>query len=119
MKFEFLSKNRRFYSDVRERKFLGKMIGLMFKSRNTSNMLFSFSKDVYFSLHSWFVFFPFLCLWLDDRKRVIEMKVIMPFSTRILPNKAYRYVLELPFNDGNMEIINSLVGRKDLNTSRN
>jgi len=82
-------------------------------------MLFTFKKDSYTSLHSWFVFFPFLVLWLDENKNVIDKKVVMPFTTVILPKKKFTHVIELPFNVGNTELINILVEGKGLNITDN
>ena len=103
--------------NAEEKSFFGKISGLMFRTRDTKNVLFSFDKDVYLTLHSWFVFFPFLCIWLDERKNVIDVQMVMPFSTVVLPSGNFRHVIELPFNDGNEEIIHNLVGiaGKDLN----
>lgn len=110
MKIHFYYNGRKLIIDAERKSLIGKITGLMFRPRNTGNMIFSFKKDSKIALHSWFVFFPFLCLWLDEKMNVIDMQVVKPFSTRILPRKRFTHVIELPFNDGNSRIIRNLVG---------
>ena len=112
MNLIFYHKKRKFSVEAERKSLVGKMTGLMFRSRNTRNMLFSFGKNSKVALHSWFVFFPFLCLWLDNKMNVVEMEVVMPFSTRIVPKNGFKHVLELPFNDDNSKIIHALVGER-------
>ena len=49
----------------------GKYLGLMFKPKNTENLLFQFSKPSRTAIHSYFVFFPFAAIWLDSKNNVI------------------------------------------------
>ena len=84
---------------------LSKFIGLMFKKRSVGNLLFEFENDVKIPFHSFFVFFSFLIIWIDEDNKVLGWKVIKPFTFRIIPEREFRKVIEIPFNDGNMKII--------------
>lgn len=101
--------------NVKKTNFFSKFSGLMFKSNKTSNLLFEFDEDVKLSIHSCFVFFPFLAIWLDGRNKIIEIKKISPFSLSIRPERAFRKLIELPFNDETMKLMKKLsfsVGEK-------
>ena len=89
-----------------------KGIGLMFRSKNTENLLFPFSSDVRISIHSFFVFFPFLAVWLDGENRVMELKIVRPFTMVIRPKKKFRKLVELPLNNKNTRIVDFLVGKE-------
>jgi uncharacterized membrane protein (UPF0127 family) len=53
------------------------------------------------TIHMMFVFFPIDVVWVGDDGRVVDvMEKVMPFSFRIAPKKAARYVLELPVGAG-------------------
>ena len=94
---------------------IGKITGLMFKSKKTANLLFEFKKDVRISIHSFFVFFPFLAIWLDKDNAFLEYKLVTSFTPSIIPKNKFRKLLEVPLNNKNMEIISLFVGRKHLN----
>ncbi|MBI3334200.1 DUF192 domain-containing protein [Candidatus Pacearchaeota archaeon] len=94
---------------------LGKICGLMFRSSTSSSLLFAFSSNIRFSIHSWFVFFPFIAIWLDSKRRVMEWRVVRPFSTLVLPQKPFRYLVEVPCTTRNVYIRQFLDGSKDLN----
>ena len=89
---------------------LGKYAGLMFKSRNTEILLFEFKRKL--SIHSFFVFFNFLAVWLDEKNKVIEINFVKPFLPSVnSPNKAKK-LIEIPFNDDNKNLIKNLVGKE-------
>lgn len=83
----------------------------MFKSRNSGNLLFEFKKNTGISIHSYFVFFPFLAIWLDDKNKIIEWKVVKPFTFRIKPKIKFRRLVEIPINGENRKIISLFVGK--------
>jgi len=94
---------------------IGKGVGLMFSLRkNAKALLFEFRNPKKISIHSLFVFFPFIALWLDDKNNVIDMRKIDPFTLNISSRKPYFRLLEIPFNDNYKEIISTLVDRKGL-----
>lgn len=91
--------------------FLEWFSGLMFRTRNTYNMLFDFGFDRSFAIHSYFVFFDFLAIWLDKKNNVIDMHVVRPFTSIIRPKTACRKLVEIPFNSENSGIIRFFVGK--------
>src|SRR3989344_2821448 len=80
---------------------LGHIRGLMFRSSKSENLLFNISSDKNPVLHSWFVFFPFLVLWLNDKNRVVEWKKVYPFSMGIKSSKKFSKFVEIPCNNKN------------------
>lgn len=89
---------------VKNLSLLGMGFGLMFKSRNTDNLLFN--RRGKWGIHSFFVFFPFLALWLDEKNKVIEYKIIKPFCSYIVPKQKFAKLIEIPVNNKNKFIIN-------------
>ncbi len=47
------------------------------------------------SIHSFFVFFSFDALWLNEQKQVVDKKTVQPFHMLITPQSPAKYVLEL------------------------
>lgn len=90
---------------VKKIKGFRKYLGLIFKSRESENLLFEFYKDVNVSFHSIFVFFPFLIVWLDSKNRVLDFRVIKPFCFCFGINKKFRRVVEMPLNEKNEKIL--------------
>lgn len=93
---------------VKKVKGLGFVRGLMFKNKNCDNLLFSFNRGVSMAIHSCFVGFDFLAIWLDSEKKVIEYKIVKPWSFHIKPKKKFRYLVEVPVNEVNRNIINNM-----------
>lgn len=96
---------------IKKTSVFGKLRGLMFRSASTDNLLFEFAEETKTPFHSFFVFFPFLMLWLDEKNRVIEWRLIRPFSTVIRPKKSFKKVVEIPLNTRNWKIIEIFVGK--------
>jgi uncharacterized membrane protein (UPF0127 family) len=96
---------------VRKMGFFGKIKGLMFKSQR-ENLLFDFSSDTRIKIHSFFVFFPFLAVWLDEKNKLIEWKIVRPFTVAVSPKKPYRKLVEVPLNKKNSKIIRFFVGKE-------
>lgn len=92
--------------------FVGRFTGLMFRGRNTNNLLFDFKKKTKIAIHSVFVFFSFLAVWLDEDNNVLEFKVVRPFEFYICPKKYFFRFIEVPINDKNKEIIEFFVGER-------
>lgn len=78
---------------------LQKFIGLMFSRRENARMLlFSFKKKQKIRIHSWYVFYPFIAVWLDERNRVVDLKIVKPFTPWVSPKKRCISLLEIPIN---------------------
>jgi uncharacterized membrane protein (UPF0127 family) len=90
--------------------------GLMFKTRRTPIRLFSYSSSRRVAIHSWFVFFPFLVVWLDGRNQIIEFRVVQPFTSYVLPSRNAVSFLEIPLDGKNQGLVSFIVGKgKHLN----
>lgn len=83
--------------------YLGCWIGLMFKTKNSKNLLFDLPGK--WGIHSFFVFFPFLALWLNKKNKVLEWKIVKPFSFFVKPKKEFAKLIEIPVNEENKEIL--------------
>ena len=112
MKIGLRYKGKKIFLDVERN---NGMIGLMFSGKeNAKALLFNFHKNTNPALHSFFVFFPFLAIWLDGKNKISEMRIINPFSARILPKKSFYKVVEIPFNRRYKKIIQKLVGKRKI-----
>jgi len=89
------------------------LLGLMFKSENTHNLFFSFKRDIGLSITSYFVFFPFLVIWLDKNKKVIEYEMVRPFTLSVRCRKKFRSFVEIPVNERNLRLIRFFVGKSE------
>ena len=79
--------------------FFKKLSGLMFsRKENSSALLFEFKKKTFEPIHSFFVFFKFVAVWLDDENKVVDCKIIKPWRINISPKKPYKKLLEIPIN---------------------
>ena len=88
---------------------IGKIFGLMFKSKNKANaLLFEFNEKTTMKIHSFFVFFPFIALWLDGKNQIIEKKIINPFGLSFSPKKPYKQLIEIPLNENYMSLYNAM-----------
>ncbi len=92
--------------------FFGKFSGLMFKKNTTENLLFGFDNKTKMRIHSYFVFFDFLAVWLDENNAVIEFRVVRPFTLSVKPEKSFSKLIEIPLNGKNQEILEFFVGKK-------
>lgn len=93
---------------------LGKVRGLMFRRReNCPALLFEFKKPTEMKIHSCFVFFPFLVLWLDYKNKIIEKRIVKSWKLSVSPSiKKYSKLLEIPINDFYSSQVKNLVGQK-------
>ena len=102
---------------VKKASIFGRISGLMFRPKTTENLLFEFRKKTRIKIHSFFVFFNFLAIWIDRKNKVIFWKIIGPFSPAFSPKKSFSKIIEVPLNKRNIGIINFFVGKKGLNIS--
>jgi uncharacterized membrane protein (UPF0127 family) len=84
----------------------GRFVGLMFSRKEKANiLLFEFSRPIRLAIHSLFVFFPFIAIWIDDDGKVIEIKRVKPFSLTVSPRKDFLSFVEVPLNKKNKDIV--------------
>jgi len=113
MEFCFKYKKKRIKVGVTKCNFFRRGIGLMFsRKKNAGALLFDFGKKTDLALTSYFVFFPFIAIWLDEKNNVLDLKTIRPFKLIIKPEKPFRRIVEIPLNNKYLEQIKLLVGNK-------
>ncbi|MEI6731777.1 MAG: hypothetical protein WCK90_03800 [archaeon] len=109
--------NKKIDIKVKKLGFFGKISGLMFRTYHAKNLLFEFRNDGKRKIHSFFVFFHFLAIWLDKDNNVVDYLLIRPWKFSIVPQKSFRKLVEVPINMNSIEISDFLVGKgKGLNT---
>lgn len=78
---------------------LERFVGLMFSSkRNAKILLFDFKKPTREGIHSFFVFYSFVAIWLDNKNKVIERKIVKPFTFLERPKTKFYKLVEIPIN---------------------
>jgi len=108
-------KNKKFFLNVKRCGYFEEVFGLMFQRKeNAEALLFDFSKRKRLALHSFFVFFPFLAIWLDDKNKIIDFRVVKPFSFNIFFKKYFVKIVEIPINHRYLKIIKKLVGSRKI-----
>lgn len=115
MKIPVFFKGEKILIEVKVTGFFRKGLGLMFRTKNTDNLLFEFFRRVTWqgNLTSLFVFFPFLAIWTDNKNKVIDFKVIKPFIPSIKQKKMFSKIVEIPFNDKNKDLIVRFIGSRE------
>jgi len=87
--------------------FFEKGIGLMFsREKNAEILAFRFRKKSYLSIHSFFVFFPFIAVWTDDKNRILCWKKIKPFKFYVAPPKSgFFNLIEIPLTKKHSRVV--------------
>jgi len=104
---------RKITLEVRKLSFFGRFRGLMFRinSEITENLLFEFGRKNRIAIHSFFVFFCFLAVWIDEKNNVVDFKIVKPFKPYISSKKNFFKLVEIPINEKNKRIIEFFVGK--------
>ena len=103
-------KNKKINISVKKVSVFGKITGLMFKKKTTESLLFDFKKKTKMRIHSYFVFFNFLTVWLDEKNKVLEWRIVKTFTLSIKPKNYFVKLIEIPINKKNEEIVKFFVG---------
>jgi uncharacterized membrane protein (UPF0127 family) len=107
-------KDKRITFPVHRASILEKITGLMFRTRETSIILFKFKHPTTTSIHSYFVFFPFLAVWMNEKNQVTSFQKVTPFTMTIKPSESFTKLIEIPFSRRNKDIIKFFVGNKKI-----
>ncbi len=98
-------KNKNLDLNVKRCNFFEKGIGLMFSSREKAkNLLFENKFLSKIPIHSFFVNYPFIALWLDGKNKVVYMKKVMPYTSYISSRIPCLKLVEVPLNKNNSKI---------------
>ena len=82
-----------------------KFSGLMFSRKEKTNiLLFNFKKKQKIAIHSFFVFYPFIAVWLDEKNNVVDLKIVKPFNLCVSPKESGFKLVEVPINGKNKKI---------------
>jgi uncharacterized membrane protein (UPF0127 family) len=96
--------------NVKELSFFGKALGLMFSSKERAKpLLFNFYDLSKESIHSLFVFYSFLAVWLDNTDSVVDVRIVKPWKFSIKPKEKFVKLIEIPFNKKYSELIDVIV----------
>ncbi|MBW6442411.1 DUF192 domain-containing protein [Patescibacteria group bacterium] len=91
--------NHRLEVIVRQCNFFERFLGLMFTRRkNAEALLFEFNQPTSIRIHSFFVFFPFIAIWLDEKDKIINVEKVNPFKLDIKGPRNFKKLLEIPLN---------------------
>jgi len=104
MKIKIGLSGKKFNVDVREVSPF-QSLGLMFRTRWTDNLLFDFKRKGKWAISALFVFFPFLAVWLDEKNKVLEYKIVKPFCFSANSKKYFAKLIEIPVNNRNKKLI--------------
>src|SRR3989338_779791 len=88
-----------------------KLTGLMFSIRERALPILFETKNP-LSIHSFFVFYEFLAVWLDDKDNVVDYRIVRPFSIREIAEKEFSKILEIPLNRRYYDVVNFIVGER-------
>jgi len=113
-KVKVIYKGNSFSINAESSSFFRKFSGLMFRPASTSSLLFAFAKPKKVSLHSIFVFFDFLILWIGEKNKVVDFRLARPFKMLLSSDKKCLKILEIPLNSRNKRIIRFFVGNKKI-----
>jgi len=84
-----------------------KFSGLMFSRREKAGiLLFDFKEKQKIVIHSFFVFYPFVAVWLDKKNKVVDLKIVKPFTFCVSPKKSCFKLVEIPINKKNGKTTN-------------
>lgn len=86
-----ISKKKKFCNNI-----FSKGFGLMFSRKTDKSLVLDFNTEKIISLHMLFVFYPIDVIFLDEKKRVVEIKENFKPFRFYTPKKKARYVIELP-----------------------
>jgi len=75
-----------------------KISGLMFRKTFDTALIFDMEFESVSScaIHSYFVNFPFEVIFLDSKKKIVDMKTVVPWQLWIQPKKPAQYIIEIP-----------------------
>ena len=67
------------------------------KIKDNEAVLFVFNKESLIStiVNGLFVFYPIKVIWLDSNLKIVDIKILKPFTLFLSPKKPAKYVLEL------------------------
>mgnify|MGYP001162744404 CR=1 FL=1 len=76
-----------------------KFIGLRFSKKSKRVLILDFFNESRLNsvIDTIFVFYPIYVLWLDNKKKVVDIRYVIPFLPFVMPKKKARYVVEFSY----------------------
>lgn len=106
MKLTFIHNSKPITLEVKNCNVPQKGIGLMFTRKEKAKiLLFDFHKPTKTPIHSLFVFFDFIAIWLDENNKVIEIRKVSPWKLSAKPDKSFTKLIEIPINKKYKDVI--------------
>lgn len=113
------NKDKTLSLDVKPCNWFEKFSGLMFTRREKARalLLMDSRRPIVWRIHSFFVFFSFVAVWLDDKNKIIDSGIVNPFTLSIKSKRPFYKLIEVPINKRYKRVLGFLVeDTKDLNT---
>lgn len=105
-KISITYKNKKIKIEAEDCNFFKKFSGLMFSRREKAGiLLFNFEGKQKIAIHSFFVFYPFIAVWLDKTNKIADLKVVKPFTFCASPKKSCFKLVEIPINKKNKKFV--------------
>lgn len=103
-------KDKNIVLDLKNCNYLDKVVGLTFtRKKKAKALLFEFDKPVLRAIHSLFVFFDFVAIWISEEGKVIEVKIVKPWNFIVSPIERFTKLIEIPINKKYSDVVNLLV----------
>ena len=112
LRYNLDGKKKRLNINVRKLGPCGMARGLMFRNKKFSRaLLFSFSREGKWKIHSLFVFLKFLAIYTDKDNNILEVKEVYPGKLSITPSIKYKKLIEIPLNNEHFDEVRRLVDK--------
>jgi hypothetical protein len=101
------NKKKRLNLQVFECNLFEQGVGLMFsREKNAKILAFRFKNSSHLSIHSFFVFFPFIAVWTDDKNKILCWKKVYPFTLCVSPPKeGFFNLIEIPMTKKHSKVV--------------
>ncbi len=100
MKVGFIHRGKKISLEAKKCNLIQRTIGLMFSRRESAKaLLFDFGKLSDEAIHSFFVFYSFVAVWLNEKGKVVDLRIVKPFTFLVRPKKDFKKLVEIPINE--------------------
>lgn len=84
----------------------------MFRDSDSNPLIFNFRRSTNLEIHSFFVFFSFVAVWLDDKNKVIDVRKVEPFTFSVSPKNKFLKLIEIPVGKKYSRFVKMLLPRR-------
>ena len=112
MKISLKLKGKKIPLEVKKCGLFGKFRGLMFRQQESAPaLMFELSTPCRISIHSIFVFFDFIAIWINSEGKIIDVQLISPWKFSVKPKRDFVRLIEIPVNSKYSKVVNFLDGK--------